>query len=326
MIAHNLTSELYDITIIGGGVAGLSAALYAGRDGFNVCLVEGDYISNTEMPGGALMLTSDIQNYPGYLEGSGGNLIEVMRTQASKFVPMILTEQIVTARFSSDPEKPHEFETNQGTVIRSKAAILATGAVSRRLDVPGEDELFGKGVSTCATCDGFFFQQKNVYVVGGGDTAVEDALFLTRYTPNVTMVVRGDRLRGSGPEVRHALTKNQDPDDTFRILWNTKVVEVHGETTVTGLSLQNDETVFNVSADGLFVAVGREPSTQFLTGTGVELDDEGYIVLNPGTQQVPGFPGVYAAGDAVDKKFRQAVTSAGRAVEAALEAREWLLK
>ena len=330
MNAMNSTFEpsdhIYDVAIVGGGVAGLAAAVYAGRDGFDVCLIEGDYISNTEMPGGALMLTSDIQNYPGFYEGAGETLITVMRNQAVRFVKTVLTEQVLAANLSTSETEPHVLTTNQGTVVRSRAVILATGAVSRMLDIPGEENLFGKGVSTCATCDGFFFQNKNVYVVGGGDTAVEDALFLTRYTPNVTMVVRADRFRASGPEVRHVLQKNQDMQDPFKVLWNTTVTEIHGDNNVTGLTLQNPETSFHVAADGLFVAVGRIPSTGFLNQSGVMLDEENFIMLNPGSQNVPGFPGVYAAGDAVDKKFRQAVTSAGRAVEAALEAREWLLR
>lgn len=321
-------TDTYDVIIIGGGVAGLSAAVYSARDGFSTLLLEGEYLSSTEMPGGALLLTPEIENFPGFMSGAGETLISQIREQAEKFGTVIRTESAHHLKLSSVLYKDHFVTSSTGTVYRSKAVILSTGAVARQLQVSGENDYLGRGVSTCATCDGFFFDGKKVAVAGGGDTAVEDALFLRRFATEVTMLVRKDTFRATGPEAREALALAEDPSSSFRIIWNSSVQSVNGDgTTVTSLNYHTKDSVEELPVDGIFVAIGRDPSTSFLADSIVVLDDEGYIVTKPGTQAVAGDAvGVYAAGDAVDKKFRQAVTSAGRAVEAALEAREYLLE
>lgn len=321
-------TNTYDVIIIGGGVAGLSAALYSSRDGFSTLLLEGEYLSSTEMPGGALLLTPEIENFPGFLSGAGETLISQIHDQAEKFGTVILTESAHDVKLSSELYQDHVITSSTGVVYRSKAVILSTGAVARQLQVAGETNYLGRGVSTCATCDGFFFDGKKVAVVGGGDTAVEDALFLRRFATEVTMLVRKDTFKATGPEAREALALAADSSSGFRIIWNSSVQSVNGDdNTVTSLTYHTDDSVKELSVDGVFVAIGRDPSTSFLANSIVVLDDEGYIVTKSGTQAVAGDAvGVYAAGDAVDKKFRQAVTSAGRAVEAALEAREYLLE
>lgn len=318
----------YDVIIIGGGVAGLSAALYTARDGLSTLVLEGDYVSATQLPGGALLLTPDIENFPGFMEGTGDELITLIKTQALKFGAKIETALAETINFKDFACCMHEITDNNGHTYRAKSIILATGAVARQIGIPGELENLGTGVSTCATCDGFFFQGKEVIVVGGGDTAVEDAIFLRAHASKVTMIVRGEDLRAKGPEARQALELSETEGSNFNIVWNTTVKEIltdeAGTVNRVLLNTKDEETVFNT--DGVFVAVGRDPSTTYLKDTPVLLDDEGYIVTEPGSVKLlNNIPGVFAAGDAVDKKYRQAITSAGKAVEAALEAREYLL-
>jgi len=317
----------FDTVIIGGGVAGLSAGIYSARDGFSTLIIEGDFISNTEMPGGALLLTPEIENFPGFTRGEGTELVTIIRDQAESFGAHIVTELVETVKFSEESCGLHEITTNAGNTYTAKAVILATGAVARQLGVNGEMDYFGRGVSTCATCDGFFYTEKEVVVVGGGDTAVEDALFLRRYASKVTMLVRGDSFRATGPDAREALELSEKEGSNFNIIWNSTVQSVNGEDNkVTSVTYQTEGTVHQLATDGMFVAIGRDPSTSFLADSNVALDQEGYIVRESDTNKVSGGAvGVFAAGDAVDKKYRQAVTSAGRAVEAALEAREYLL-
>lgn len=315
-------SLTYDVIILGGGVAGLSAALYASRDGFNTLVIEGDFVSNTQLPGGALLLTPDIENYPGFKGGEGSELIDIIRGQAESFGATIQLGLAETVAFTQTEGDNHTITLNDGTVVTSKTVIIASGAVARQLNVPGEVEFIGRGISTCATCDGFFFKDKKVIVVGGGDTAIEDALFLMRYSSDVTLVVRGDTLRASGPDARKALALNEEEDSGFSILWNTQVEEIYNNTNqVSGVRYNTGEVE---DVDGVFVAIGRDPSTQFLLETASDiLDSEGYVKTLDNSTSV-GYPGVFAAGDVADKKFRQAATSVGKAVEAALEAREYL--
>lgn len=317
----------FDIAIIGGGVAGLSAGIYAARDGFSTLIIEGDFVSNTDMPGGALLLTPEIENFPGFMRGEGTELIDTIRTQAENFGANIVTELVESVNFSEDMCGWHTITTNAGTEYKVKAVILATGAIARQLGVSGEMDYIGKGVSTCATCDGFFYTDKEVVVVGGGDTAVEDALFLRRYASKVTMIVRGDSFRATGPDAREALELSEKEDSNFNIIWHSAVQSVNGtDGTVTSVTYHTEGETHELSTDGLFVAIGRDPSTSFLANSNVALDQEGYIIRDGISNKVAGnSKGVFAAGDAVDKKFRQAITSAGRAVEAALEAREYLL-
>jgi thioredoxin reductase (NADPH) len=324
--AENILNH-FDVIIIGGGVAGLSAGVYTARDGFSTLIIEGDYVSNTDMPGGALLLTPDIENFPGFVKGEGQELISIIRGQAEKFGSHIVTELVETAEFAEDICCLHTITTNAGNVYTAKTVILATGAVARQLGVAGELDFIGHGVSTCATCDGFFYTEKEVVVVGGGDTAVEDALFLRRYADKVTMFVRGNEFRATGPDAREALELSELEDDSFNIIWNSRITSVNGEDgKVTSVSYLHDGVTQELKTDGMFVAIGRDPSTRFLQGTKVPLDEENYIVRAVESNKVAGATvGVFAAGDAVDKRFRQAATSAGRAVEAALEAREYLL-
>lgn len=318
----------YDVIIVGGGVAGLSAGLYASRDGFNTLILEGDYVSSTEMPGGALLLTPEIENFPGFPGGEGSALIATIKQQAAKFGATIVRDLVEEISFTTQKCGTHIVKTLNGKVYETRTIILATGAVARQLGVDGEEDFIGRGVSTCATCDGFFFEEKKVVVVGGGDTAVEDALFLRRYASEVTMLVRGDSLRSTGPEAREAYLLAEEESSNFNILWNTSVTSINNNgDNVTSVSYSSNGEEGKIETDGVFVAIGRDPSTAFLMNSeGVTLDEEGYIVVKDNSNEVAGNAvGVYAAGDAVDKKFRQAITSAGRAVECALQAREYIM-
>lgn len=318
----------YDVIVVGGGVAGLSAGLYASRDGFSTLVLEGDFISSTEMPGGALLLTPEIENFPGFPGGAGSDLIANIKSQATRFGAEIVRDLVADIDFSDVQCGLHTVRTLKGNVYEAKSIILATGAVARQLNVEGEADFIGRGVSTCATCDGFFFDGKKVVIVGGGDTAVEDALFMRRYASEVTMLVRGDSLRSTGPEAREAYLLAEDEGTPFNIRWNTNVTEIenNGES-VTAVVVEKDCEEEVIYTDGIFVAIGRDPSTAFLLNSEkIELDAEGYVLVEDNSNEVKGIAvGVFAAGDAVDKRFRQAVTSAGRAVEAALQAREYLM-
>lgn len=318
----------YDVIIVGGGVAGLSAGLYASRDGFSTLVLEGDFVSSTEMPGGALLLTPEIENFPGFPGGAGSDLVANIKAQATRFGANIVRDLVADIEFTDIKCGLHTVRTLKGNVYEAKTIILATGAVARQLGVEGESDFIGRGVSTCATCDGFFFDGKKVVIVGGGDTAVEDALFMRRYASEVTMLVRGDSLRSTGPEAREAYLLAEDENVPFTIRWNTSVtaIENNGES-VTSVVVESNCEEDVIETDGVFVAIGRDPSTAFLLESDkVELDSEGYILVEDNSNEVKGTAvGVYAAGDAVDKRFRQAVTSAGRAVEAALQAREYLM-
>lgn len=327
MLAETMMNR-YDVLIVGGGVAGLSAGLYAARNGFSTLILEGDFVSATNMPGGALLLTPSIENFPGFPGGEGNALIGTIKEQAKRFGAEIVRDLVKTAELSEEVWGWHTIKTRKGKTFEAKTVILTPGAVARQLGVEGETEFIGRGVSTCATCDGFFFEGKKVIVAGGGDTAVEDALFLRRYASEVTMLVRGDSLRATGPEAREAYALNEDPASAFNIVWNTSVTSINndGENVVSASYLQ-EGVPKTIETDGVFVAVGRIPSTEFLAESDtVELDSEGYIKVKDNSTEVQGRSvGVFAAGDAVDKRFRQAITSAGRAVESSLEAREYLM-
>lgn len=319
---HKCTN--FDIIIVGGGVAGLSAAIYAARDGFKTLVLEGTVESSVDAPGGALLLTSDIENFPGFLGGEGAELISVIRTQAENFGADIREERVANLDATLERGGTHRVTTTDGNVYCTRTIILATGAVARRLGIKGEDELYGRGVSTCATCDGFFYREKKVAVVGGGDTAIEDALLLTRYASSVHLIVRGDSFRASGPEAREILTH-----PSVTILWNSKVEEVvatENGNAVKNLIVKNKNgTTSELEVDGLFVAIGSDPATSFLKDSLVPVDNDGFILTELGSTKVQGnVHGIFAAGDVADRVFRQAITSAGRAVEAALEARAYL--
>lgn len=303
----------YDVIIIGGGVAGLSASIYSARDSFRTLVLHGISESSTQFPGGALGLTNSIENYPGFAGGEGMDLIDIMRDQGETSGANMVEEKAVN--ISRNMDGTYLVTSNEDTVYHTKAIILAVGSVAKRLGIPGEAELYGRGVSSCATCDGFFFRGKEVVVVGGGDTAIEDALLLSNLASKVTLLVRSNKLKASGPEVKKLLEK-----ENVEILWETKPESI----------TQNDDRLTinhdkgSITVDGVFVAIGSTPSTGFLEDTTVQLDNEGYIILNQGYTQVPQNPGIFAAGDAADAVYRQAVVAAGRAVQAALDVRAYL--
>ena len=300
-----------NVIIIGSGPAGLTAALYAGRANLNPLMIEG------AAPYGQLMLTTDVENYPGFPDGIlGPELMENFRKQAEKFGARFITADATGVDFSRTPFVVEVGETS----YEANSIIVSTGAKARMLDVPGERELLGRGVSTCATCDGFFFRGRELVVVGGGDSAVEEAIFLTKFATKVTIIHRRDELRAS-----KIMQDRARANDKISFLWDTVVDEVHGsDGAVTGLKLKNVKTneSSDFKTDGLFIAIGHDPNTQLFKGQ-LELDDNGYIIAkHPRTET--SVPGVFACGDVVDHIFRQAVTAAGTGCAAAIDAERYL--
>jgi thioredoxin reductase (NADPH) len=305
-----VTAEPRDVVIVGSGPAGLTAAIYTARANLRPLVVEGIGA------GGQLMLTTDVENFPGFPEGIlGPELMGKMREQAARFGAEFLTADADHVALGE-----HPFEVTVGEAVhRAHALIVSTGASARMLGVPGEDRLLGHGVSTCATCDGFFFRDKEIAVVGGGDSAVEEATFLTRFAERVTIVHRRKELRASKIMQDRAF---KNPKIAFR--WNSVVEEVLGDGAVSGVRLRDVETgeQTDVALDGLFVAIGHTPNTQLFEGQ-LDLDDAGYIRTFPGTART-SIDGVFAAGDVQDHVYRQAVTAAGTGCMAALEAERYL--
>ena len=300
-----------NVIIVGSGPAGLTAALYAARANLEPLVIEG------AAPYGQLMLTTDVENFPGFPEGVlGPELMEKFRAQAEKFGARFITADATRVDFSRAP-----FVVEVGdTTYEGKSIIVSTGAKARMLDVPGERELLGRGVSTCATCDGFFFRGKDLVVVGGGDTAMEEAIFLTKFSPKVTIVHRRDELRAS-----KVMQDRAHANEKIGFVWDSVVDEVQGsDGAVTGVKLRNvktDETTDHQTS-GLFIAIGHDPNTQLFKGQ-IELDDNGYIIVNhPHTQT--SIPGVFACGDVVDHIYRQAITAAGTGCAAAIDAEKFL--
>lgn len=314
------SEDPYDVLIVGGGPAGLTAGLYSARAGLRTLVIEGDYMSSTLMPGGQLLLTPEIENYPGFPSGSGAELVSIMRDQAENMGAEIVTAQAETFDFTGFPLIAHDME---GNAYRAKSVILATGAVARRLDVPGEDKYFGRGVSTCATCDGAFFENQEVVVVGGGDTAVEDALYMTNIASKVTLVHRRDQLRSTGPAARHLLEHPK-----VSVLWNARVKEIIGDDKrVTAVHLDEDGMDYILPTSAVFIAIGHDPACESLIKDGsqlVELDGVGYVQLFGGTKT--NVPGVFAAGDLADDTYRQAITAAATGCQAALDAQRYLME
>ena len=298
------------VLIIGSGPAGLTAAIYASRADLDPLMIEG------YERGGQLMLTTDVENYPGFPDGiMGPELIESFRKQAERFGTKIISSDVTRVDFTERPfkvwvgEDPYEAE----------AVIISTGASARWLDVPGEARLRGYGVSACATCDGFFFRDKTLAVIGGGDSAMEEALFLTKFASKITIVHRRDEFRASKIMAQRALDHEK-----IDVIWNSTVEEVLGEDLVTGIRIKNVETgeESTVNVDGVFLAIGHDPNTEVFQGQ-LELDKAGYIVTEPGTTHT-SVEGVFAAGDVVDHVYQQAVTAAGLGCQAALDAERWL--
>jgi thioredoxin reductase (NADPH) len=297
------------LTIIGSGPAGLTAAIYASRANLAPLMIEG------VAAGGQLMLTTDVENYPGFPDGiMGPELMELFKKQAVRFGTRIITSDVSRVDLSQRP-----FRVSVGSdEYKTESIIVATGASARWLDVPGEEKLRGYGVSACATCDGFFFKDRPIVVVGGGDSAMEEALFLTRFASGVTVVHRRDEFRAS--KIMAARVLDHPKID---VLWNTVVEEVLGDTSVEAVRLKNLDSgkIEDFATQGVFVAIGHDPNTALFEGQ-LDLDEKGYLQVFQNTSA--SVEGVFGAGDVVDHTYRQAVTAAGMGCEAAIDAERWL--
>ncbi|WP_327344418.1 thioredoxin-disulfide reductase [Streptomyces europaeiscabiei] len=301
------------VIVIGSGPAGYTAALYTARASLQPLVFEGAVTA-----GGALVQTTEVENFPGFRDGiMGPDLMDNMRAQAERFGAELVPDDIVAVDLTGTVKTVTD---TAGTVHRAKAVIVATGSQHRKLGLPGEDALSGRGVSYCATCDGFFFREHDIVVVGGGDTAMEEATFLSRFARSVTIVHRRDTLRASKTMQERAFA---DPKISF--VWNSEVAEIHeGGGKLAGLTLRDTVTgeTSRLSATGLFVAIGHDPRTDLVTGQ-LDLDDEGYLkVASPSTRT--NIAGVFGAGDVVDHTYRQAITAAGSGCAAALDAERYL--
>jgi thioredoxin reductase (NADPH) len=300
---------MYDVIIIGSGSAGYTAAIYACRAGRKTLVLAGS------IPGGQLMITSEVENYPGFPEGMlGPELMEKFRRQAERFGPEIVYDDVSFVDFSSRPFKVMA----GGKTYEGKSVIIATGANAKWLGLPSETKFRGRGVSSCATCDGFFFKGKDVVTVGGGDTAMEEANFLANITNSVTVVHRRDMLRAS-----KIMQERATGNPKIRFIWDSAVKEITGDDKVTGVQLHNLKSGkdSHVKAEGVFVAIGYEPNTGFLKGK-IELDPQGYVVTRKETET--SVPGVFVAGDVRDRKYRQAITAAADGCKAAIDADRFL--
>jgi thioredoxin reductase (NADPH) len=313
-------TESRQVVIIGSGPAGLTAAIYSSRARLSPLVIEGEPSSTSDQPGGQLMLTTEVENYPGFVDGiMGPELMQTFREQAARFGTEFVSAKVSRVDLSARPFGLWVGDPNADEpTYAANTLIIATGAQSLMLNLPDEERLLGYGVSTCATCDGFFFREKAIAVVGGGDSALEEALFLTRFASTVTVLHRRDSLRASKHMQHRAL---EHPKISFR--WNTVVEGVLGEDKVSGVSLRDVTTDETSTLDiaGLFVAIGHEPNTSLFKGQ-LELRDNGYIRTFDGTRT--NVEGVFACGDVQDHVYRQAVTAAGSGCMAAIEAERWL--
>jgi thioredoxin reductase (NADPH) len=314
------TADVHEVIIIGSGPAGLTAAIYTARANLAPLVLEGEPSSTSDQPGGQLMLTTEVENFPGFPEGvMGPELMVRFREQALRFGADILTVRASKVDLSAAPYGVWvgDPDTAEPT-YRARALIISTGAQSIMLGLPDEERLIGYGVSTCATCDGFFFKDRDIAVVGGGDSAIEEATFLTKFARSVTIVHRRDELRASKIMQDRAFA---NPKITFR--WNSVVTEIVGDTKLEGVKLRDVQTdeVTELAVSGLFVAIGHRPNTDLFKGQ-LEMDDNGYLVTRDGTRT--NVAGVFACGDVQDHTYRQAITAAGSGCMAAIDAERWL--
>ena len=302
---------IHDVVIVGSGPAGYTAAIYAARAQLNPVILAGSVTA-----GGALMNTTEVENYPGFVTGiMGPELMTQMQEQAERFGADIRYEDVTALELEGDVKR---ITTSDG-IYEARTVIISTGSEYRHLGIDGEERLSGHGVSYCATCDGFFFKDQDIVVVGGGDSAMEEATFLTRFARSVTVVHRRDELRASAVMAKRA---QEDPKISFA--WNSRVVELHGEDSLTGVTLEDTVTGERrrLEATGLFVAIGQVPRSE-LVAEALELDEAGYIKVEAPSQRTR-IPGVFACGDVADPTYQQAITAAGSGCRAALDAEHYL--
>ena len=313
-------TEMREVAIVGSGPAGLTAAVYAARANLAPVVLEGELSSTSDQPGGQLMLTTEVENFPGFPEGvMGPDLMSRMRTQAERFGADLRTVKASKVNLEARPFEIWVGDPDAEPTIKANSVIVATGAQSLMLGLANEARLLGYGVSTCATCDGFFFRDRHIAVVGGGDSAVEEALFLTKFASTVTIVHRRDSLRASAIMADRALA-----NDKIRFLWNSTVTDVVGERAVEKLEVQNLLTGerSDLEVTGLFVAIGHRPNTELFKGQ-LDMEDSGYLRTHPGSTRT-NVEGVFACGDVQDSIYRQAITAAGSGCMAAIDAERWL--
>ncbi len=304
-----MSEKVFDTIVIGSGPAGLTAAIYASRGKLKTLVIAG------EEPGGQLTLTTDVEDFPGFPEViQGPELMTRMKKQAQRLGADFVDGNVTSVDFSS---KPFKVSTNSES-FAGKTIVLATGASAKWLGLPSEQKLIGKGVSSCAVCDAAFFRDKKIALVGGGDAAMKEALFLTKFASEVNVIHRRDKLRAF-----QALQDRAFSNPKIKFIWNSVIEEVLGENKVEGVTIKNLKTskITNMEIDGLFVAVGHKPNTQFLKGQ-INLDKKGYVLVTDNTKT--SIPGVFAGGDVHDWRYQQAVTAAGAGCMAAMDAQEWL--
>ncbi|MFF4447393.1 thioredoxin-disulfide reductase [Streptomyces sp. NPDC001502] len=305
-------SDVRNVIIIGSGPAGYTAALYTARASLKPLVFEGAVTA-----GGALMNTTEVENFPGFQDGiMGPDLMDNMRAQAERFGAELISDDVVAVDLTGEIKTVTD---TAGTVHRAKAVIVTTGSQHRKLGLPNEDALSGRGVSWCATCDGFFFKDHDIAVVGGGDTAIEEATFLSRFAKSVTIVHRRDSLRAS-----KAMQDRAFADPKIKFAWDSEVAEIHGDQKLSNLTLRNTKTgeTSDLPVTGLFIAVGHDPRTELFKGQ-LDLDEEGYLKVEAPSTRTSA-TGVFGAGDVVDHTYRQAITAAGTGCSAALDAERFL--
>lgn len=304
-------SNVEQVTILGTGPAGLTAAIYSARANMSPLVVAGD------QPGGQLTITSDVENYPGFAEPvMGPELMTAFRKQAERFKTRFLDGNVVKADLS---KRPFTLELVDGTQIQTQTLIISTGASAKWLGLADEGRLMGKGVSACATCDGFFFRKQDIVVAGGGDTAMEEATFLTRFANSVTVVHRRDKLRAS-----KAMQDKAMKNPKIKFIWNAQIENILGTNGVEGIRYRDVTTnsTHELNATGVFVAIGHQPNTKLFKGQ-LKMNEAEYLIVEPGTTRT-NVPGVFAAGDVADHVYRQAVTAAGTGCMAAIDAERFL--
>lgn len=313
-MAENLTSDVHDVVIIGSGPAGYTAAIYASRANLNPVL----FTSSVEA-GGELMNTTDVENYPGFPEGIlGPELMSHFEAQARRFGTDVQYEDVTELDLTAEPKR---ITLANGTVHHARAIILATGSQYRELGLPAESALVGKGISWCATCDGFFFRDQPLAVIGGGDSAMEEALFLTKFASKVYVIHRRDELRASKIMAERALA-----NEKIEFIWNSEVTDINGDSKVESVDLHNvvDDSTSTLDVNGVFIAIGSDPRTDLVKGQ-LDIDEiDGTIVVQEPSTQTK-LPGVFAAGDVVDGKYRQAITAAGMGAKAAIDVEDYLV-